>query len=98
MAPVNAPFSWPKSWLSRRVSLSADELNATKGAAARRDELWMARASMVLPVPVSPEDQDRQVGAGGDAGEAEARRHRLVVALEVVERVAPVGVTGPVEQ
>ena len=53
-APVKAPFSCPKSWLSSSVSESAAELKAMKEPETRLDVLWMARASIVLPVPVSP--------------------------------------------
>ena len=53
-APVNAPLQWPKSSLSSRASDSAAQFTARKGAAARRPESWMPRATSSFPVPVSP--------------------------------------------
>jgi hypothetical protein len=38
-APVNAPRSCPKSWLSINVSLMAEALKATKARSARAEEL-----------------------------------------------------------
>ena len=35
VAPVNAPFSWPKSSLSRRVSVMAAQLRQMKGPSRR---------------------------------------------------------------
>ncbi len=53
-APVNAPFSCPKSSLSRRVSGMAAQLMAMKGRPERGLFWWMARATNSLPVPLSP--------------------------------------------
>jgi hypothetical protein len=53
-APVNAPLSWPKSSLSRRVSAKAAQLTATNGRSRRGLAAWMDRATSSLPVPVSP--------------------------------------------
>ena len=53
-APVNAPFSWPKSSDSRRFSWSAAQFTFTKFRAARSELWWMAPAMSSLPVPVSP--------------------------------------------
>ncbi len=53
-APVNAPFSWPKSSLSTSVAGSAAMLTATKGAPLRAPCSWMERATSSLPVPLSP--------------------------------------------
>ena len=54
VAPVKAPFSWPKSSLSRIDSGRAAQLTATNGFPARGDLAWMARATSSLPVPLSP--------------------------------------------
>jgi len=54
VAPVNAPRAWPKSSDSINSSGTAEQFNSTKGAAARRDRAWMARATSSLPVPDSP--------------------------------------------
>ena len=53
-APVNAPFSWPKSSLSRSASGSAAQLSATNGLPVRGLDSWSARATSSLPVPLSP--------------------------------------------
>ena len=53
-APVNAPFSWPNSSLSKSVSGIAPQSTATNGAEARGLAWWIARATSSLPVPVSP--------------------------------------------
>src|ERR1035441_3757170 len=54
MAPVNEPFSSPNSSLSSSVSVSAAQLIATKGFAARPLCRCSARATSSLPVPLSP--------------------------------------------
>ena len=54
VAPVNAPFTCPKSSLSSSVSGSDAQLTATNGPLARTLVAWLARARAVLPVPVSP--------------------------------------------
>jgi hypothetical protein len=54
IAPVNAPFSWPKSSLSSRLSGIAPQLIATNGPFLRGELKWMARASTSLPLPLSP--------------------------------------------
>ena len=53
-ASVKAPFTWPKSSLSRMFSESAAQLRATKGLLFRGLFWWMAWATSSLPVPVSP--------------------------------------------
>ncbi len=53
-APVNAPFSWPNSSDSSRVSVSAAHETATNGPWLRGLSAWIARASSSLPVPLSP--------------------------------------------
>ena len=53
-APVNEPFSCPKSSDSSSVSASAAQETATNGRSPRSPEKWMARATSSLPVPLSP--------------------------------------------
>ena len=53
-APVNAPFSWPKSSVSSSVSGIAAQLIATNGASARGLSACSERANSSLPVPLSP--------------------------------------------
>ena len=47
-APVKAPFTWPKSSLSSRVSGMAPQLTATKGLSRRGLVEWMARGDQLL--------------------------------------------------
>ena len=54
IAPVKAPFTWPKSSLSSRLSGIAAQLTATKGPRPRGDSPWRARATSSFPVPLSP--------------------------------------------
>ena len=54
IAPVNAPFSWPKSSLSTSPAGSAAQLILISGLSRRWLAEWMARAISSLPVPVSP--------------------------------------------
>jgi len=53
-APVNAPFSWPKSSLSSSSAGMAPQLTATKALPRRGLLSWMALATTSLPVPDSP--------------------------------------------
>ena len=53
-APVNEPFSWPKSWLSISDAAIALQLMATNGPSARGPCEWSAWAISSLPQPVSP--------------------------------------------
>jgi len=54
VAPVNAPFSWPKSSEAMRDSGIAAQLTRMNALLALGDRLCMARAINCLPVPVSP--------------------------------------------
>ena len=54
IAPVNAPFSWPKSSLSRMFCESAAQCTATNGPFDRGPSWWIALATSSLPVPLSP--------------------------------------------
>ena len=53
-APVNAPFSWPKSSDSIKSRGMAAILSATNGPFLRKPRSWSARATTSLPVPLSP--------------------------------------------
>src|SRR5215470_5246754 len=53
-APVNAPFSWPNSSLSRSPRGIAAQFSFTNAFWLRLLSLWIARATSSLPVPVSP--------------------------------------------
>ena len=53
-APVNAPFSYPKSSLSIRFSGMAPQLMRTIRWSRRSLLSWISRATTSLPVPVSP--------------------------------------------
>ena len=53
-APVNAPFSWPKSVLSISSRGIAPQFTATKGPCARGLISWTRRATSSLPEPFSP--------------------------------------------
>jgi hypothetical protein len=92
VAPVNAPFSWPNSSLSISVSVSAAQLTATHGPAARRLPRWIARATISLPAPDSPPSSTvASVGATRvDQLEQRPRRRRaadqLAVAQPLLER------------
>ena len=71
----------------RRVEGDEGSGGTARGVVNRAGQHRLAGAGLA-------QDEDGQVGPGGDAGQVEAGRHRLVVALEVVEGVAPVGVAG----
>ena len=53
-APVNAPFSWPKSSDSSSVSGTAAQFTATNRPPRRGLAQWMACATSSFPVPLSP--------------------------------------------
>ena len=53
-APVNEPFSWPKSSLPMSSRGIAPVCTGTNGPLRRRLRLWIARATSSLPVPLSP--------------------------------------------
>src|SRR6516162_4795808 len=68
MAPVNAPFSWPNSSLSRSPSGIAAQFSLTNAFSLRLPSLCIARATSSLPVPVSPRISTLEsVGATTDA-------------------------------
>ena len=89
VAPVKAPFSWPKSSLSSRFSGIAAQLMATKGPLARGRELVERPAISSLPVPLSPSSST----VASVAGRALQREHRLlerrVLAQHARQPVAP---------
>jgi hypothetical protein len=53
-APVNAPFSCPKSSFSMTSFGIAAQLMVRYGSSCRGLWLWMSRATTSLPVPLSP--------------------------------------------
>ena len=53
-APVKAPRTWPNTSDSNSDSARAVHVTSTNGPAARPESRCRARASEVLPVPVSP--------------------------------------------
>jgi hypothetical protein len=53
-APVNAPFSWPKSSDSSSSDGIAAQLTFMNGPAQRPDAAWIARATRSFPTPLSP--------------------------------------------
>jgi hypothetical protein len=56
-APVNAPFSWPKSSLSMSASGSAPQFTTTNGALLRWAPSWSARATTLLAGAALARDQ-----------------------------------------
>ena len=54
VAPVKAPFSWPKSSLSTSSAGMEPQSTTTKGPEARGLAWWSASATNSLPVPLSP--------------------------------------------
>ena len=68
VAPVKAPFSWPKSVDSTRLSGIAPQLTVTNGLPLRSPDPWIARASTSLPTPDLALDQDRDAGLRGPLG------------------------------
>ncbi len=64
VAPVNAPFSWPNSSLSRSSSGIAAQLSLINGWSSRSLFSWMLVATNSLPVPLSP--KTRTVESVGD--------------------------------
>ena len=54
VAPVNAPRTWPKSSDSSSVSGIAAQFTLMSGMSRCAERWWMRRATISLPVPVSP--------------------------------------------
>ena len=54
MAPVKAPLTWPNSSASSNCSASAAQFTEMKGRSRRALCAWMERATISLPVPLSP--------------------------------------------
>ena len=54
VAPVNAPFSCPKSSLSINVSGTAAQFIIMRGSFLRLLRLWISLATSSLPLPLSP--------------------------------------------
>ena len=54
IAPVNAPFSWPNSSDSSIAGRQRGAVDAHERPRSRALLMWIARATISLPVPVSP--------------------------------------------
>ena len=64
MAPVNEPFSWPKSSLSMVPSGMEPQLMAKYFSRLRGELSWITRGMISLPTPLSPTmSTDKSVGA-----------------------------------
>ena len=79
MAPVNAPFSCPNSSDSSTPGARAAQFTRTNGRDSRGLLMWMARATISLPVPVSPAQQHGGRGLGHllHLGQHLAQRRRI---------------------
>ena len=73
-APVNEPFTCPKSSLSISSSGIAAPFTSTNGPAARGDARWSARAASSLPTPLSPVMRTRASEAPARAISSRRRR------------------------
>ena len=73
-APVNAPFSCPKSSLSIRLGGSAAQFTRTSARDRRRLRSWTARPNSSLPVPVSPSSNTAQLSGATCASRSRASR------------------------
>ena len=73
-APVNAPFSCPKSSLSIRLGGSAAQFTRTSTRDRRRLRSCTARANSSLPVPVSPSSRTAQLSGATWASRSRASR------------------------
>ena len=51
---VNAPRSWPKNRSSRRSFVTLAQLNAMNGISLLGLFVWICKATVSLPVPLSP--------------------------------------------
>ena len=87
MAPVNAPFSWPKSSLSSRVSVSAAQLMATNGLSARGTVPVHGARDQFLAGAALATDQHRRVRACDARDAVEERTHWFARADHVVLEV-----------
>ena len=74
-APVNAPFSLPKSSLSSSDSASAAQLMPMNGPFARGECAWMARARTSLPTPGLAQQQHVDVRRAPRAPPVVERAH-----------------------
>ena len=90
MAPVNAPFSYPKSSDSRSVSVRAAQDIATNGLPLLGLSAWIARARSSLPVPLSPRTSTVDALRAAEASltaRAEARQQAFGRSWEDVARL-----------
>ena len=86
-APVNAPFSCPKSSLSIRLGGSAAQFTRTSARDRRRLRSCTARAKSSLPVPVSPSSRYRAVERRDLCEPLQRFTHHRALADDLVEIV-----------
>ena len=67
-APVNAPFSWPKSSDSRSPAGIAAQLTLMKGQLQRREAAWMARDEVLADAAFPTEDRPHRRAAVEERG------------------------------
>ena len=94
-ASVKAPFMWPNSSDSSSASGMAPQLTATKGFFARALALWMARASISLPAPLSPRSSTLASDLAtmrASASTSAMRLGRLTISLRQLSSPAVAGV------
>ena len=90
MAPVNAPFSWPKSSLSNSVSVRAAQLIAISGPSPRGLFRCSARATNSFPVPLSPWIRTvEEVGATRSISSSKPRSLALSPTISYLQFTAP---------
>ena len=95
-APVKAPFAWPKSSLSSRVSLMAAQFTGTNGRSARsscrvdgaRDELLAGAALAGDRAPSRRSGPRARAGAAARASRSSGRPARQAVPLPRTPRPA----------
>ena len=76
MAPVKAPFSWPKSSLSRRLSGIAAQLTQTNGLVLARRLRMNVSGHDLLAGPALASDEHGGFGTGDLFGELHDPFHR----------------------
>ena len=91
VAPVKAPFTWPKSSASTSSSTSAAQLTAQKRRSRRALREWIARAASSLPDPLSP---SMTTGNGDCAARTMASRTATIAALSPTSSGTGIGAVG----
>ena len=85
VAPVKEPRTWPNSWLSRRVSTSAEQLQTAKRSLDTGLSWCRARAMSSLPAAGGAADQHVGEMAGDFAGQLEDLEHGRTLADDPVK-------------